>query len=162
MPRHRFFYLLNLARHRVFKHADRVAQEELGLSAAQLGALTVIGARPGRSQRELAQTLGYNESAITALMRRMREAELIERTPSVADRRVRTIDLSPKGRELVRASKPLLGRLQARLTDGFTDDELDVVARFLGAARTRFSQDPRSEPLGPEEPRPEEPSSEDP
>lgn len=148
MPRHRFFYLLNLARHRVFKHADRLAQEELGLSAAQLGALTVIGAQPGRSQRQLAQTLGYNESAITALMRRMHEAELIVRTPSETDRRVMTIDLSTKGRALVTASKPMLRRLQARLTDGFTEDELDVVARFLANAQDRFaagSDEPRSE-----------------
>lgn len=159
MPRHRFFYLLNLARHRVFKHADRVAQEQLGLSAAQLGALTVIGARPGRSQRELARTLGYNESAITALMRRMSEAELIVRTSSEVDRRVMTIDLSEKGRALVSASKPLLGRFQARLTEGFTEDELDVVARFLANAQSRFAEGAGSQDSDPssQDPRTEDP-----
>ncbi len=135
---HRFFYLLNLARHRVHKHTERVAQAELGVSAAQLGAVLVIAREPGLSQRELAATLGYNESAITALLRRMAEAELVERVPSPDDKRVLQIQLSARGRDVLTRAKPLLRKLNARLQRGFDEAELDAAARFLEVAIERF------------------------
>ena len=141
MARHRFFYLLNLARHRVHKHTDRVAQEELGVTNTQLGALFVIGSQPGISQRELARTLGINDSAITALVRRMSEAELLERVPSPDDARVMQIRASRRGARIIKRAKPLLARFNERLNEGFDEHELDVVARFLEAAIERFDQE---------------------
>lgn len=143
MARHRFFYLLNLARHHVFKAAERAAQAELGVSAAQLGALTAIAAGPDLSQRELARTLGYNESAITALLRRMIDAELVERVASEDDRRVQRIRLTTRGADVVRRSKRVLARFNATLMDGFDEAELDVAARFLSSAIERFGSEER-------------------
>ena len=45
-------------------------------------------------------------------------------------------------RALHRAGLSRMRRLQARLTEGFSDEELDVVARFLSTAHARFSEDP--------------------
>lgn len=144
MARHRFFYLLNLARHRVHKHTDRTAQAELGVSAAQLGAVFVIAREPGLSQRELAATLGYNESAVTALVRRMVEAELVERVPSPSDRRVMQIRLSAKGEDVLARARPLLRRFNTKLQRGFDEAELDAAARLLEAAIERFDPEETS------------------
>ncbi|MCB9592490.1 MAG: MarR family transcriptional regulator [Sandaracinaceae bacterium] len=143
MTKHRFFYLLNLARHRVNKHVDRVALDELGISAAWLGALFVIGGQPGASQRELARSLGYNESAITALLRKLVDAELVERAPSPSDARVMQLQLTERGASLAKRGKPLLKRFNAMLMDGFDEPELDVAARFLENAIERFGPEGR-------------------
>lgn len=143
MKRPRFFYLLNLARHRVHKHVDRVAQDELGVSAAWLGALFVIERHPGASQRELARALGFNESAITALLKKLIDAELVARDPSPDDARTMRLSLTRRGAALAKRGKPLLDRFNAMLMDGFSDEEIAAAARFLENAIERFGPEGR-------------------
>jgi DNA-binding MarR family transcriptional regulator len=141
VSRHRFFYLLNLARHRVHKRTDRICLERLGVSGAQLGALFVVAERPGLRQRELAATLGYNESAITSLTSRMIAAELLERRPDRDDARASLLSATSRGKRIVARARPLLAELNARLTEGFSEQELDTVARFLTHAIAQFSEE---------------------
>jgi DNA-binding MarR family transcriptional regulator len=141
VARHRFFYLLNLARHRVHKRADRLCQERLGVSGAQLGALFVVVERPGLRQREVADALGYNESAITALTHRMIDADLLERRPDPDDGRVSLVFATAHGNRVVARARPVLAELNARLTGDFCDAELDVAARFLEHAIASFSEE---------------------
>jgi DNA-binding MarR family transcriptional regulator len=143
VAKHRFFYLLSLAKHRVHKHVDRVALDELGVSAAWLGPLFVIEDRPGVSQRELARELGTNESAITALIRKLIDAELVARTPSPDDARVVRLKLTRRGASIAKRARPLLARFNAMLMDGFEEDELDAAARFLERAIERFGSEER-------------------
>ncbi|MBX3269692.1 MAG: MarR family transcriptional regulator [Sandaracinaceae bacterium] len=143
MAKHRFFYLLNLARHRVHKHVDRVVLEELGVSAAWLGALFVVERYPGATQRELARALGFNDSAITALLRKLIEAELVARAPSEEDARAVRVTLTRRGAALAKRGKPLLARFNATLMEGFEPAELDAAARFLEAAIERFGEEER-------------------
>ena len=138
MARHRFFHLLSLARHRVAKVTDRVCQEELGIGGAQLAALVIIHARPGLRQRELAEALGYNESAVTAALKRMIEADLVVRAPSRADRRAREIRLTARGTAIVDEAQPLIAGFNERLQEGFAAAELDAAAAFLERAIERF------------------------
>jgi len=50
--------------------------------------------------------------------------------------------MSPKGGEVLAAALPLLDSLNAQLKQGFSEEELAVVARFLlHASRLRFAQD---------------------
>ena len=142
MARHRFFYLLGMARHRVQKRADRICQERLGVSGAQLGALFVVVERPGSRQREVAEILGYNESAITALVGRMLQAELLERRADPSDGRASLLFATARGKRVATRARPLLAELNARLSEGFRDDEIDLVARFLERAIERFSEEP--------------------
>ena len=141
MSRHRFFYLLSHARHRVHKHTDRICQQELGISVAQLGLLFVVTSQPGQQERTLASSLGYNESAITALLRRMEEAGLVERRPDPDDSRVKRIFATTHGEALAKKARPLLDEFNAKLDEGFTPEELDVAARFLAAAIERFGDE---------------------
>jgi DNA-binding MarR family transcriptional regulator len=61
----------------------------------------------------------------------MQAAQLIERVDDDADGRVTRVRLSPQGQEASRQAHTVLQDLNARLTAGFTPDELDVVARWL-------------------------------
>jgi len=143
VARHRFFYQLNLARHRVHKHIDKHAQRELGVSAAQMGLLFVIADAPGASQRRIAERLAYRESAITNQIKRLEEAGLVERVPSTEDKRALSVRLTARGEDVNRRARPLLGEWNARLMDGFSDDELDAAARFLAQAIERFGPEER-------------------
>jgi len=143
VAKHRFFYLLNLSRHRVHKHIDQVAQRELGVSAAQMGLLFVIADEPGATQRRIAERLAYRESAITNQIKRLEEASLVERVPSAEDKRAMSVRLTARGEDVDRRARPLLAEWNARLMDGFSDEELDAAARFLSQAIERFGPEER-------------------
>ena len=48
------------------------------------------------------------------------------------------VGITPAGREALAATRNGLAELNARLTEGFTDAEIDVVARWLASLQTKF------------------------
>lgn len=144
MSRHRFFYLLNHARHALARHADRACRDRLGISASQLGVIYAVSESPGMLQRELAIKLTLGESAVTGLVGRMESAGLVERRPSPDDGRVSCLYPTERAAGLRREAKPLLAEFNAALSEGFTAEELDTVARFLSATMETFADPPGS------------------
>ncbi len=136
----RLFYLLNRARHALFKAADVDLIETLDITGAQLGALFVLGETPGCTLGDLAERLDLNASAVTGLSDRLERAGFIARKPSETDRRVTNLFLTPAGKDRVRAAKPLLADVNARLCEGFSEEEIALVARFLDTTVQRFSR----------------------
>ena len=68
---------------------------------------------------------------VTGLVGRMEDNGLIQRRPCEQDGRSTRLYLTAKGRAAVAQAQPVLARVNAQLTKGFTQDELAVVARFL-------------------------------
>ncbi len=137
MPR--LYYLLSVAQHRVKAVANRESERTLGISASQLGALLVLDKTPDARQSELAAALSCTKPAVTALCERLQSAGLIERRPCPDDGRASRLRLTRKGKRRVAQGKTHVAEMQGRLCEGFSDEELDVVARFLTAASERFS-----------------------
>lgn len=127
----RLFYLLNIARHRVYKHADQRSEEALGISVTQVGALLLVAGNEGCLLKDLARTLNLNNSALTGLAGRMEHNGLIERRPCDQDGRASRLYLTELGRSKIDSAKPLITELNERMTEGFTDDEVNVILRFL-------------------------------
>ena len=71
----------------------------------------------------------------------MTAASLIKRRP-VHDGRASRLWLTPAGRAAMAQSKAGLTEVNVRLTEGFTEAEINVVARWLTTMQTRF---PRGE-----------------
>jgi DNA-binding MarR family transcriptional regulator len=80
-------------------HLPPVAAE-LELSPAQCHVLHLI--EPGQSvpMGQLAETLACDASNVTGLVDRLESRGLVRRRPSEADRRVKVLDLTPKGSRL--------------------------------------------------------------
>ncbi|MBL0729874.1 MarR family winged helix-turn-helix transcriptional regulator [Piscinibacter sp. HJYY11] len=136
----RLFHLVAQARQNLFRSADRVFSTGLEVSGTQVVALFAIQSEEGCQLKDLTAQLQLKNSAITGLVSRMEENGLIERRPCEQDGRSSRLYLSDKGREVVAQAQPLLARVNAQLTKGFTNDELAVVARFLQhAASINFS-----------------------
>lgn len=139
LPPPRLFYLLNRARHAVFKAADIVLLERLDITGAQLGALFVLGETPDCTPGDLAERLDLNASAVTGLADRLEKAGFITRRPHEDDRRVTLLSLTDAGRDRVRASKPLMADVNSQLTEGFSDEEMALITRFLDTTAQRFN-----------------------
>jgi len=130
----RLFHLVAQARQNLFRSADRVFSTELDVSGTQVVALFAIQNQEGCQLKDLSAQLQLKNSAITGLVGRMEENGLIQRQPCEQDGRSTRLYLSDKGKAVLAQAKPVLARVNSQLTRGFSNDELAVVARFLGHA----------------------------
>ena len=78
-----------------FRWAEVAA--DLGITQAGLRALLAIDPRQPQSMRELATAMNCDPSYITAMIDDLERAGLAVRQPSQADRRVKTVVLTPGG-----------------------------------------------------------------
>jgi DNA-binding MarR family transcriptional regulator len=133
----RFVFLLNVAQRRLQRWVATRAQDS-GATATQSGLLLVLGQRDGVLMGEAGAALDLGPPGISGLVDRMMAAKLIQRRPDPEDGRAWRLWLTPAGRAALAETKAGLAEINARLTQGFTDAELDVVSRWLTSFQTRF------------------------
>ena len=127
----RLFLLLDRARNRLFKRANKELLHSANITVAQAAALFFLGRHDGCLLSDIAHGLDLNNSAITGLSDRMHKAGLIERKSCPEDGRAMRIYLSEKGRGLLDQVQQTLRRFNEDIARDFSDEEMDVVYRFL-------------------------------
>ncbi|MBR1120497.1 winged helix-turn-helix transcriptional regulator [Bradyrhizobium lablabi] len=133
----RFVFLLNVAQRRLQRWIAARAPDS-GATAAQSGLLLVLGQRDGVLMGEAGAALDLGPPGISGLVERMIAAKLIQRRPDPDDGRAWRLWLTPAGRTALAETKAGLVEINARLTEGFSEAELDVVARWLTSFQTKF------------------------
>jgi DNA-binding MarR family transcriptional regulator len=134
----RLIFLLNAGHRRVQRWIEGRMATNGGLTAAQSGVLFFLGDKDGALIGEAADALDLAPSAMTGLIDRMTRAELVERRADPKDGRAMRLYLTDRGREARTTAKASLSDTMAHLTDGFTDDEICVVSRWLASLQTKF------------------------
>ncbi|MFD1561698.1 MarR family winged helix-turn-helix transcriptional regulator [Paraburkholderia silviterrae] len=134
---HRLVYLLNVGQRRLHRWSQARTWAG-GVTAAQAGLLFFLAKNDGALTNEAAAALDLKAPGMSGLVDRAERAGLIERHADDSDRRVSRLWLTKEGRAAVKRSKASLADLNARLTDGFTDAEIDVVARWLTSLQDKF------------------------
>lgn len=74
----------------------------LGLSARQANMLLQVAAAEGKPQLDLARALKIPPSRVVSLVDDLERRRLLRRRGDPADRRVRTLHLTPRGKQIVR------------------------------------------------------------
>lgn len=138
---HRLVFLLNVAQRRLQRWMAARTQAS-GVTATQSGLLFILGQRDGVLMGEAGAALDLGPPGISGLVDRMTAASLIKRRADPDDGRAWRLWLTPAGRAAMAQSKAGLVEVNARLTEGFTEAEIDVVARWLTIMQARF---PRGE-----------------
>jgi DNA-binding MarR family transcriptional regulator len=136
-PDRRLIFLLNVAQRRLQRF---VAARKGGVSPAQSGLLFVLGRRDGVSMGEAGAALDLGMAGISGLAERMVEAGLIEKRADPEDGRAFRLWLTQAGRKALARTKTDVEALNARLAEGFSDAEIDIVARWLASFQTKFSK----------------------
>ena len=135
-PSHRLIYLLNVAQRRLQRFAASRSAD--GITPAQAGLLFVLGKEDGVLIGEAGQALDLGPAGISGLVDRMVVAKLVERREDGADGRAWRIHLTAKGRAMRSRAKAATAELNARLTEGFSREEIEVVARWLSSFQSKF------------------------
>jgi DNA-binding MarR family transcriptional regulator len=133
----RLIFLLNVAQRRLQRFLAAQTQAG-GVTAAQSGLLFVLARRDGALMGEVGVALDLGMPGVSGLAERMCEAGLIEKRADADDGRASRLWLTPAGRKALARAKASVAALNARLMDGFTDSEIDTVARWLTHVQAAF------------------------
>ena len=104
---------------------------ELGLTQKQLAVMELLEGNPGSSQIDLANTLGTDRATMMALVNRLASRDLIERQPSVADRRRQELHLTKAGTAILAQARKLIDQHEQRFTALFGREEMDALLLAL-------------------------------
>lgn len=130
----RFVWLLNRAQRAVHRWIETRPQAWDGISPAQVGLLFFLRSRPAASIGDIAAATEVAPAAVTNLSKRMQALGLVERAGDEHDARVTRLRLTDAGAQAGAQAQQVLAQLNGQLTEGFTDAELAVVARWLERA----------------------------
>jgi DNA-binding MarR family transcriptional regulator len=133
----RLIFLLNVAQRRLQRHLAAQAPRG-GVTPAQSGLLFVLGKRDGVLMGEAGAALDLGMPGISGLADRMVEAALIEKRADPNDGRAWRLWLTQAGRKALARTKTGVTELNARLAEGFSEAEIDIVARWLTSLQTKF------------------------
>jgi DNA-binding MarR family transcriptional regulator len=107
------------------------ALEPVGIGPREFLLMRFVAAAEGQSQQALAERLSVPASRMVALVDHLEDAGLVERRADPADRRVRGLHLTRKGRgALERASKIAID-YETRLCAGINRSERDQLIDLL-------------------------------
>ena len=111
----RGYFLLQVAAARTRSIADDLFTAAGGITTAQAAVLSLVVAQPGCTQRAIATALRQRESGVTAMIRRLIEAGLVERRASATDRRSWELWTTPAGQAALDRVSPALEELNSQL-----------------------------------------------
>ena len=137
---HRLIFLLTVGYRRLQRAIEQetVAHE---LTSAQAGVLFYLGRNDGALIGDVSQALDIVPSAMTGLADRMERTGLVKRRRDDADGRSQRLYLTVVGQELGKRAATRTRAINARLMDGFSEAEIDVVSRWLSSLQEKFPKD---------------------
>jgi DNA-binding MarR family transcriptional regulator len=100
-------------------------------TSAQSGVLFALAKVDGSTMGQLAKALDLAPSAVSGLVQRMEALHWVQRRPCPNDARTQRVWLLDAGRIQIPALKQALKRVNDRLSESFSDEELHTVARWL-------------------------------
>lgn len=111
--------------------SSRNAEQELGLSGAQLLILQVLGKESPLSINELAERTRTHQSSVSIVVSKLEKSGHVERAPSKVDARRTDVSLATSGKRLLNAAPPLAQeRLLAAIRTLTENDQKDL-ARLM-------------------------------
>ena len=135
---HRLYWRLQLASHFMQKQADRDLLKDAAITTAQFGVLSVVSNGKDVTQKDVATRLGLNQSAITAMVRRLMKLGYVDRQDSPTDGRAKILSLTSEGRDVVKNTRSPFGKINERIESALDVREIDNLADYLERLTNTF------------------------
>jgi DNA-binding MarR family transcriptional regulator len=107
-----------------------------GIGAAGAGVLFHLAAHDNALVGDVTAALGASASGVSGLISRLEKGGFVIKSPDPVDARAVRLALTPLGRAAVGTARIVVRDLNAHLTEGFSEEELRTVARWLAHAAT--------------------------
>ncbi|MGO1319709.1 MAG: MarR family winged helix-turn-helix transcriptional regulator [Galactobacter sp.] len=121
---------------------DRQLSRDSNLSTGEYSVLATLSESENDQLRpsDTASDLGWERSRLSHLLRRMEAKGLIERVPSLCDRRGHDVHLTQKGRATIEAAAPHhVEFVRESVFDALTQQEQDTLKTVLAKIQARLN-----------------------
>lgn len=105
--------------------------EVAGVTTAQMSALAIIASEEATTQTRLAKELGLNDSAITAMMRRLIDLNLVERVRDDKDGRAWLLKLTSFGDEATRKAASITDQTSSKVDEMLGEKTIATVVAAM-------------------------------
>lgn len=105
----------------------------VGIRSSQLMLLAAVGVEQPASVKTLADVLGMDRTTLSRNLKPLERDGLVRSKPG-KDRRVREVELTEKGDEMLGRALPVWREAQSRLTEILGDDRLQGLLREVASA----------------------------
>jgi MarR family transcriptional regulator for hemolysin len=123
---------LRLARTaRAVTQAFERAMAEAGGSASMWQVLLLVKTQQWGNQAQMAEALGITGATLTHHLNAMEKQGLVRRWREQSNRRVQRVELTPEGEAMFARLRGVALAHDARLREGFTEEELARLAELL-------------------------------
>ncbi|WFP65171.1 MarR family transcriptional regulator [Mesorhizobium sp. WSM4904] len=112
------------------------ALDEFGVTQAQFATLTMLSAYPGISNADLARLAVLTPQTVSVIVGNLEKAGSLVRKPHAVHGRIQHLDLSDKGRALLKKCRERVQRLERELTVGLSAAEERAVRSWLVGVAT--------------------------
>ncbi|MAM60761.1 MarR family winged helix-turn-helix transcriptional regulator [Maritimibacter sp. UBA3975] len=122
---------------------ERMAEIGLDLTPVQFATLEALAEMPGIDQARLAATIAYDKVTIGGVVDRLVAKLMIDRRPSLTDRRAKALRLTQNGVVLLDRARPQVRILQNEILHGLSYDEQRLlIALMRKSANSRDAANP--------------------
>ena len=119
---------------RLWRRAIDAELQPMGLTEATWLPLLHIGrAKETLRQKDLAQTLGLDNSSVVRILRSLEAADYVERQEGGSDRRAKTLTLTPAGKAIVVKVERVIGAARRQWLADI--DDADLATAFTVVTR---------------------------
>lgn len=101
----------------------------LNIRPAEYAVLSMVEANPGMIQMTLSNALGIERAHLARLLHRLEDRMLVNRIPSVSDRRSHSLHITPRGRDLLRRSRAVIAQQEMRLAEKLGPDRYEEIKK---------------------------------
>ena len=129
-PREQVNHLFHMVEHRQKKIVDTNMQRA-DISAPQHRILGMLNHQKEMSQKEIAELMGVSTATIAVNLKKMEAAGLIEKAVNERDNRFNRIRSTDKGREVLEYGFCIMGEIDKRAVECFTEEEIDTLKLLL-------------------------------
>lgn len=123
------FLLSQVGIHAARRFSERMA--EIDLQPPLFRILNLVDASEGRSQQVIGEAIEVPPSRMVALVDELEQRHLVERRPDPADRRVRALYLTAKGRKTLARGREIATAHERELTKGMLAGERELLMKLL-------------------------------
>lgn len=127
----KIYFLLQQAAHVLKKESDKILLSAVGITTAQAAVLAMIENRKGITQKQIAERLRQNESAITAMVSRLIDRGLVTRRRSMSDARIWQIQVTQRGGLATSKAKQHFSTINRRLDNAIGPSNSKALAQQL-------------------------------
>ncbi len=135
----RLIYMLAMAHLAVRTHiGSEFLKEGIKVTLPQATVLFLLQEKDGRMLSEIGQVIGVDNSAVTGLADRLEKAGYVTREPNPGDRRVWHLHLTPQGRGEAQKASGVVGRVNAEVKAGFSEQDIEGFKSVLKGFYKKF------------------------